>query len=182
MQEYYSTKEAAEITGASRQIIRVYTDTYKRFFSSEGAPAAGMPRKFTPDDLKLIRYIYESTTSGIGHNETIERLTAGALADFAWQPPETSATIDSGERFAQSADESTTDLVPVASLRAAQALMEDARRREAEQAAQVAALAEQVQSLTLELGKAQGELAAVKANRYRAPKWVRAIFGGRESE
>ena len=182
MQTYYSTKEAAELTGASRQIIRTYTATYARYFSSEGAPAAGMPRKFTPDDLKLIRYIYESTTSGIGHSETIERLAAGALTDFPWQPPETSPIIDSGERFAHSADESATDLVPLASLRATQALMEDARRREAEQAAQVAALAEQVQSLTLELGKAQGELAAVKANRYRAPQWVRSIFGGRAGE
>lgn len=181
MQTYYSTKEAAELTGASRQIIRTYTATYARYFSSEGAPAAGMPRKFTPDDLKLIRYIYESTSAGIGHSETIERLAAGALTDFLWQPPETSPTIDSGERFAQDTGE-TMDLVPVASLRAAQALMQDAQRREAEQAAQVAALAEQVQTLTLELGKAQGELAAVKASRYRAPAWVRAIFGGRAGE
>ena len=181
MQTYYSTKEAAELTGASRQIIRTYTATYARYFSSEGAPAAGMPRKFTRDDLRLIRYIYESTTSGIGHTETLERLSAGALADFTWQPAETSPTIDSAERYDQDAAGSTA-LIPIERLQAAQALMEDARRREAEQAAQVAALAEQVQSLTLELGKAQGELAAVKANRYRAPQWVRSIFGGRAGE
>ncbi len=181
MQEYYSTKEAAEITGASRQIIRVYTEAYKRYFSSEGAPAAGMPRKFTPDDLRLIRYIYESTSAGIAHNEVLERLAAGALADFAWQPAEMASTIDSAEKYDQDSAENTA-LVPLSSLKAAQALMQDAQRREAEQAAQVAALQEQVQSLTLELGTAVGELQAVKSSRYRAPKWVRAIFGGRAGE
>ena len=117
MQEYYSTKEAAEQTGASRQIIRVYTESYRKYFSSEGAPAAGMPRKFTRDDLKLIRYIYESTTSGIGHTETIERLAAGELDTYAWQPPEEPTSA------AQSAIAPDSALVPYERLQAAQMLL-----------------------------------------------------------
>jgi DNA-binding transcriptional MerR regulator len=181
MPEYYSTKEAAELTGASRPIIRTYTQTYRRWFSSEGSPAAGMPRKFTHDDLRLIRFVYESTNSGIVHTETLARLEAGALETFAWQPSETAPTIDSDERF--DADPGgNTALIPIERLQAAQALMQDAQRREAEAAAQLVALQDEVQQLTLELGKAQGELLAVKASRYRAPAWVRSIFGGRSGE
>lgn len=180
MTEYYTTKEAAEITGASRQIIRTYTETYRRYFSAEGAPAQGMPRRFTRDDLRLIKYVHQSTALGLLRNEVSERLAAGEFANFDWEPPAISARSDYSERLAAESDESTA-LVPLERLQAAQALMQDAQRRESEAVAQVTALQEQVQALSLELGKAQGELSAVKGARYRAPAWVRAIFGGRES-
>ncbi len=177
MSEYYSTKEAADLTGASRQIIRTYTASYQRFFSTDGAPQPGQQRRFTRDDLRLIRYIYESTQSGVTHTEVAERVQAGALEQFAWQPPEPAA------QHAEPSPESAAGaLVPLERLQAAHALMQDAQRREQAAAEQVAALQAEVQRLSQALGRAEGEAATLKATRYRAPTWWRRLFGGREGE
>jgi DNA-binding transcriptional MerR regulator len=54
----YSTKRAAELTGASRQALRVYTARYSRYMSTEATPEHGGERRFTEADLKLMAYIY----------------------------------------------------------------------------------------------------------------------------
>jgi len=69
-------------------------------------------------------------------------------------------------------------LVPVERLVAAQALLQDAQRREAEAADQVQALQERLAALERELGMAQGELAGYKAAQRKPPAWWRALFGG----
>ena len=184
MSEYYSTKEAADLTGASRQIIRTYTASYQRFFSTDGAPQPGLQRRFTAADLRLIKYIYESTQTGITHTEVAERLAAGELEQFAWQAPESPPEPAQAAESAESA--TSTALVPLERLQAAHALMQDAQRREQAAAEQVAALQAEVQRLSQALGRAEGEAATlaatVKASRYHAPKWWRAIFGGRAAE
>ena len=180
MSEYYSTKEAAELTGASRQIIRTYTASYQRFFSTDGAPQPGQQRRFTSADLRLIRYIYESTQSGVTHTEVAERLQAGALEQFAWQAPEEPAASAQAAESAASA--TSTALVPLERLQAAHALMQDAQRREQAAAEQIATLQAEVQRLSQALGRAEGEAATLKASRYRAPTWWRRLFGGRQGE
>lgn len=174
MSAYYTTKQASELSGASRQVIRVYTTRYARWLSTEATPQPGMDRRFTADDLKLLAFIYQRTAAGETHEQVIERLQAGELEQFAWQPPEPAPEPQSADESASSA------LVPLERLQVAHALLQDAQRREAAAADQVAALQAEVQRLSLELGKAQGEAAALKASRYRAPAWWRALFGGRE--
>jgi DNA-binding transcriptional MerR regulator len=179
MKATYSTKEASEITGASRQIIRTYTTTYAQHFSTEGSPnQAGQPRSFTRDDLRLIRFIYEMTKQrGQNHSQVLERLRAGELDRFEWEPPN------------EDEDLLSTDLVPVERLLAARVLLEDAQRREHEATARAESqarelrlqakerereLQEQVNQLLRELGHKEGELAAIRASK---PKgfWTRLL-------
>lgn len=178
MADYYSTKEAAELTGASRQSIRIYTGTYQRHFSTEGAPAqAGQPRRFTAADLNLIRFIYTSTAEQkLTHEQVKDRLATGALEQFAWHPPEATESAE------QSEVPHSTALVPVERLQAAQALMLDAQRREREVAEHAQALQDRLIALERELGKAQGELSAYKTMLRKPPAWWARLFGGRQSE
>ena len=46
----YTTKDASELTGASKQALRVYTTRYKRYMSTEATPDAGAERRFTEGD------------------------------------------------------------------------------------------------------------------------------------
>ena len=138
----------------------------------------------------------------------LERLAAGDLDQFTWQPPVEPESTAQGAAAAESA---SSALVPIERLQAAHALMADAQRREEQAlaqvialqsevqrlsqalgkaegdaamaaAAQVAAVQSEVQRLTLELGKAQGEAATLKSSRYTAPRWWRAVFGGRQGD
>lgn len=184
MPEHYTTADAAKLTGASRQIIRTYTSTYQRFFSTEGSPETGQNRRFTAADLKLIRFIYERTSAGVKHDAVISALLAGELEQSTWQPPEEpAAQPDAAEPTAGAY------LVPIERLLSAQAqaaqaaaLLTDAQRREAEAIERERELQSEVQRLNLELGKAQGEAAALRATRYKAPAWWRNLFGGRSNE
>ena len=176
MSDYYTPKAASELTGASRQILRTYTQRYARYLSNDATPEAGQGRRFSDADLKVIAFVYQRTSAGETHEQVLERLAAGELEQFTWQAPAPDPTP-------QAPESTGSALVPFERLQTAHALMLDAQRREqllAEQtAAQVAILQAEVQRLTLALGRAEGEAATLKAARYRAPKWVRSIFGGR---
>jgi DNA-binding transcriptional MerR regulator len=183
----YSVKQAAEITEISRQSIRAYTGSYARWFSTEATPQQGGERRFTRADLKLIKFIFATVTRDkITHEQVQERLAAGALEAFDWEP-DTDAHRATSEPF----QHTNTSLVPVERLQAAQALMLDAQRREQEAIARAEEqarelreqaqqrereLLEQVNQLQRELGKTEGELATIRASK---PKgfWAR-LFGG----
>ena len=173
---YYTTSQASEITGASIQIIRAYTKLYARYFSTEATPEPGQARRFTAADLRLIKFAHQLSRQNITREQVAERLAAGELDRFDWQPPEPESEPE------QPSSEPSTALVPLERLQAAQALLRDAQSREQAAAEQVAALQAEVQRLAGELGKAQGELQGYKAAQYRAPKWWRTLFGGRASE
>ena len=177
MSAYYTTSQAATITGASLQTIRGYTKLYQRYFSTEATPESGQSRRFTPDDLRLIRYCLELAQQNLTRDQIADRLAAGDLSNFTWQPAQ-----QPPDATQEPAPSHSTALVPYERLQAAQVLMQDAQRREAEAAAQVATLQSEVQRLTLELGKAQGEAATLKSSRYSAPRWWRAVFGGRQGD
>ena len=173
---YYTTSQASEITGASIQIIRAYTKLYARYFSTEATPEPGQARRFTAADLRLIKFAHQLSRQNITREQVAERLAAGELDRFDWQPPEPESEPE------QPSSEPSTALVPLERLQAAQALLRDAQSREQAAAEQVAALQAEVQRLAGELGKAQGELQGYKAAQYRAQKWWRTLFGGRASE
>jgi DNA-binding transcriptional MerR regulator len=163
--EYYSTKDASALTGASRQVIRVYTDRYARYLSTEATPGPGRERRFTPTDLKLIAFIYTQTgQNGQTHDQIEAELNGGALEGFAWETPEHANVAP------ETPDSAMGALVPAERLQAALALLQDTQRRELQQGAEIARLQN-------ELGKAQGELAAYKSLRSR-PHWWKVLFGG----
>lgn len=177
MSAYYTTSQAATITGASLQTIRSYTKLYQRYFSTEATPESGQSRRFTSDDLRLIRFCLELANQNLTREQIAERLSAGELANFTWQP--TQQPLDATQEPAPS---SSTALVPYERLQTAQALMLDAQRREEQALDQVATLRAEVQRLSIELGKAQGEAATLRESRYTAPRWWRALFGGRQGD
>jgi len=177
MKDYYSTKEAAELIGASKQILRAYTGTYARYLSTEATPEPGGVRRFTEADVRLLAFVYQKTTGeNLTHEAVLEQLAEGALEQFTWQPeqPEPESTPESQ----QSAEAGM--LVPVAQYRAAEALLRDAQRRESDAQEREQALQEKINLLERELGQAQGELSATLANQRRAPAWWVALFGGKQ--
>ena len=174
MRATYSTKEASDITGASTATIRTYTTAYARYLSTEATPDPGKQRRFTAADLKLIAFAYQlGEREGATREQVLDRLAAGELDTYAWQPPEEPTSA------AQSAVAPDSALVPYERLQAAQVLLQDTQRREEQALEQVATLQSEVQRLSQELGRAQGEAATLKSSRYTAPRWWRAIFGGR---
>ena len=209
MRATYSTKEASDITGASTAAIRAYTAAYARYLSTEATPDPGKSRRFTSADLKLIAFVYQlGERENAKREQVLDRLAAGDLDQFTWQPP---VEPDSADQGAATTESASSALVPIERLQAAHALMADAQRREEQAleqvatlqsevqrlsqalgkaegeaamatAAQVATVQSEVQRLTLELGKAQGEAATLKSSRYTAPRWWRAVFGGRQGD
>lgn len=179
MKDAYTTKEAAELTGASRQIIRTYTERYRRWFSTDATPEPGQARRFTRADLALIGFIHTSTTSaGLTHEQVAEQLASGELERFEWQPERSEAQEQAEEAEASS----TALLVPYAQLRAAELLLHDAQRREGEAREETDTLRERLERLQLELGEARGELAAYKAMQPKRPRWWLWLFGGTQGE
>ena len=174
-QHYYSTKEASDVTGASKQIIRVYTVRYARYLSTEGTPEPGKPRRFTEDDLKLLAYVYQQTSAGnMTHEQVLDSLAQGALERFEWSAPTSSESASVDTESAQSAPNA---LIPIERFQAAQALLMDAQRREQEAREQAQALQDKVNQLERDLGKAQGALEAYQTVR-RRPRWWVVLFGG----
>jgi DNA-binding transcriptional MerR regulator len=177
----YTTKEASELTGASKQALRVYTTRYKQFMSPLATPDAGGERRFTEADLKYLAYVYQQTQSSKTHEEVLAALANGALDDFEWEPPKTTqnVTIDGGSVG--------TALVPIERLVAIQALLQaerEARQRDEDERQRLIdreqQLSARLEDLRQQLGEAQGELKAIKATRRKPPAWWVRIFGGGE--
>ena len=166
-----TTKQAADLTGISRQSLRVYTKRYSRFLSIDATPAHGEERKFTRDDLRTLRFVYDITSAGRPHDEAIDRLQAGDLEQWQWEPAEPAESAPGG---AGASEGESMALVPLQSLQLAQALATDAQRREQEAQRRADELAAENARLLLELGEARGKL----SNRYRPPTWWKALFGG----
>lgn len=166
----YSTKQVSELTSASPQVIRQYTGRYARYLSTEATPEPGQPRRFTEADVRLIAFVYQATRQGKSHDDIAAALESGALDSFTWEAP---ATAPQGSPEEAQADQAM--LVPVTQLRAAQALLEDARRREEAAQDTAESLRSRIEELQRQLGQKEGELTALKAQ--RAP-WWRRLFGG----
>lgn len=169
---YYLPKDAQALVGVSASTLRNYTRDFERWLTTE---ATTTPRRFSADDLKLFAFIRYRTAEKLDTIEKVQAaLDAGELDAFDWQPPAMATTATEG------VEDTGGALVPLESLRLAQSLLVEAQRREADAAGENAELRARIEALQKDLGRAEGELAAVKAGRYRAPRWWRAVFGGRE--
>lgn len=166
MPTLYSPKRVTDLLGISASALRIYVDKYARRLSTE---ATTTPRKFTEADLHALAFVVAGTREGKTHDQILATWEE-AYAAFEWDLPEEDGI----------AGETTTALVPVAALQAAQALMLDAQRRE-QKAHELAEsrereLQEQINQLLRELGHKEGELEALRAAR---PKgfWARLLGG-----
>ena len=83
MSASYTPKATSDITGASRQVLRVYTQRYARYLSTDATPAPGLERRFTEADLKVIAFVYQRTAAGETHEQVAERLSAGELEQLS---------------------------------------------------------------------------------------------------
>jgi DNA-binding transcriptional MerR regulator len=168
MADLLSPKRVCDTLGISQSALRIYTRTYARKLSTE---ATSNPRRFTQDDLHALAFVVASTTEGRTH----EQILAGwdeEYPSFDWEAPQNPT---------EATGETSTALVPMAALQAAQALMLDAKRREEEAREEAQArereLQEQINQLLRELGHKEGELAQLRASK---PKgfWARLLGGG----
>jgi DNA-binding transcriptional MerR regulator len=179
MSATYTTKQASELTGASKQAIRVYTQRYARYMSTEATPDAGSERRFTEADLKLMAYIYQQTQrGGQTHDKVLEALASGALDAFEWEPR------TSPQEGYIDAETTGTALVPIERLMATQALLQaqlEERQRLLERERE---LLDQVQRLQREVGKAEGKIESLeeqlKQPMQRPRSWWARLLGGGE--
>lgn len=162
MPTLYTPKAAAALLGVSPAALRKYAGIYARHLSTE---ATGTPRAFTVADMRLFAFVAHATAMGRTHSAIQESITGQGedFAAFSWDAPDD--TENAGEA-------PSTALVPVAQLQAAQALLQDAQRREADARAEAEAARERIATLERELGRAEGELAA-----RRRSLWAK-LFGG----
>ena len=173
-EDYYLPSQAQAICNISASTLRNYTRDFARWFTTE---ATTVPRKFTADDLRLIAFIRYRTQEKQERIDAVQAaLDAGAMDTFEWQAPQRPQPATAAQ------DSEAGVLVPLESLRLHQALLSESQRREEQAASEAAELRTRIEALQNELGRAQGELAAVKSSRYRAPRWWRALFGGRSVE
>lgn len=175
MPDFYTVAEAATLTGIARPTLRSYTPRYARYLSAEATPEQGVERSFTEADLRTLRFVFTITSSGKTHEQAMQALDAGALADFDWRPPDSAPQ--------QAAEPPVEHLVPASRLQAAELIVRDAQQREQQALERLTAAQEELQRLRQELGHAQGQLdgykAAQQASQYKAPAWWRSLFGGR---
>lgn len=175
----YTTRQAATRAAISPATVRLYAAKYKAHLSAGAKPPAGEPRLFTEADVRLLRFVYErTTTAGEPHSKVKEALATGELDRFDWQPKSEPETERRTVMLEPEDGEPETALVPVAQLRAVAALLEDARQREEEATSRAEELQSRLDATLLELGEARGKLS--ERRRYKAPAWLRALFGSSE--
>ena len=176
-EDYYFPKDVMSIIGISSSTLRNYTKDFERWLTTEATTA---PRKFTADDLRIFAFIRFRTQEKLERLDTVQAaLDDGALAAFDWQPP---PPTQRPQATTATQEGETGVLVPLESLRLHQALLSESQRREEQASTEAAELRTRIEALQNELGRAQGELAAVKSSRYHAPHWWRVLFGGRSAE
>lgn len=146
MADLYTPKRVCDHLGISASALRIYVDKYARKLSTE---ATTTPRKFTEADLHALAFVVASTKDGKTHDQVLATWEQ-EYPLFEWEATEqpTGATEDD-----------STALVPMSALKAAQALMLDAQRREEETREEARErereLQEHIRKLERDLGKAE---------------------------
>lgn len=178
----FSPSQVATMTNVSLAAVRSYCDRFGAYFSPGARPPKGSPREFTAEDVRLVAFIRERTKNGDSHALVMQAIAAGELAEFThWQSPTDpgAAEPESQPQTQPQGQAGVAGLMTGAQAQALQTLLDDYRRREetlqarTEQVATAAQqrereLHDQIAALQRELGKAEGELAALKQRR---PWW-----------
>lgn len=175
-QDSYSTSQASQATGVSKQALRAYSSKYRQWLSPDATPEPGKERKFTSDDLRLLRFVFVHTKTEKEPHATVQaRLAAGELNNFTWTPDEPQEGSEGAPETSGTSRTSTGALVPMAQVQALQVLLEDARRREQAALDREQAMQTRVVELERALGEAQGALR--ERPQRKRPAWLRALIG-----
>lgn len=152
----YPPKTAAKLANISVSSVKVYAGRFARYMSPGANPGHGITRNYSAADVRLLRFVGDLSRQAITQDEIAARLEAGALDDFDWMPPEDAAT--------EPQEAATGTQSALAVVQFMQGELQAARAREDALRLEVADLRERV-------GRAEGELAAVKR------PWYRRLFG-----
>lgn len=173
-QDTYSTAQAARLAGASKPAVRAYAAKYSAWLSPEATPEPGHERRFTVDDLRLLRFVFERTQAKDTHAVVLARIASGELDSFTWTPAEPQDAAEEPVDSTEGSRTAPSALMTQAQVQALKTLLEDAHRREQDAKERERELQEQLATLQHALGQAQGEL---EARKRRRPGWLRSLLG-----
>lgn len=91
MPSYYSPSQVADILQKSPTTVRRLTGTYSEFLSEEATPKPGQARRYTVEDVALLKMISDATDQRLAPETIRANLATVALpevaADLATLPP-----------------------------------------------------------------------------------------------
>jgi DNA-binding transcriptional MerR regulator len=155
------TSEIARLIAVSPASVRVYARKYAKWLSPTAVTVKGATRNYTEQDARLMGFVASLTAQGIPHGEIETRIEASEHEAFDLP--------SSSEPSPEQVQVEQTALAVL--IGQAQASV----KREAD-------LHDRIATLEREVGQAQGELTALKAQleadreRQRQP-WYRRLFG-----
>jgi DNA-binding transcriptional MerR regulator len=153
----YQPSQAAKVIGSSVASVRSYSIRFKDFLSPTATPPPGQARLFSPEDLRVLRFVKAATDGGATLDEVETRLRAGELAGFAWSPDEVA------QAEAHEAAQAQTALALPQVFGRLFAQMEEARRAEVEAARQREAdLVARLLEAERKIGQLEGQLEGMK--------------------
>lgn len=158
-------KKVCDTLGISQSALRIYCDKYKDFLDDD---AKKVPRKFTEADLRTLAFVVASTKGGKTHDQVLATWDEEFSA-FEWKPTVLPTDPTGGDSTALVAQNQTMH-----------AFLLDAQRREEQARDRERELLDKVNQLEHKLGKAEGELEAIKATKRKPPAWWVRLFGGGE--
>jgi DNA-binding transcriptional MerR regulator len=83
MPETFSPSRASKQTGVPMSTLRIWARQYSQFFSPDANPQPGSERRFTVQDVEVLKAISQLRANGLDATEIAERLRQGNI-----EPPE----------------------------------------------------------------------------------------------
>ena len=152
-----TTTDVAKLLEVTAPTIRSYTRKFGQHLSPEATPPAGHQRRFTADDVAVLRAAKSLLAEGLTYSQADERLGAVDLEEFRPVP-----TVDGTE---------ATAMVPASSVMLiVQPYVDQADQLRTERDQALA----KVEELQRQVGELSGRLQA-----RRPPRWWAWLFGER---
>ena len=109
---YYKPKEVAEALDVSPATLRRWSDLFAAALSEDAAPEeSGTRRRYSEDDLAVLRYAARLLADGHQLEEVVELLRMATPADLAPEPPE--ARQFQPERFSEPPGAAESEAEPI---------------------------------------------------------------------
>lgn len=177
----YTPAQAAKVLQMAASSIRNHCSNslFQPFFSASATPPAGQARQLTDQDLRVLRFIGQATNSGATLQAVADRLAAGELQAFDWQPAaeeEPAAPASAALVLAQALRSELEQYRQVEMER--NAAMIEAARELARAQATIDALTAEVARLEALLAD-KAELARLRAELERRQGFFARLFGAR---
>lgn len=162
-----TVNEAAKALSISKASVRNYVERYGVYLSETATPGPGLTRRFTNEDMALLKHVADKLKAGHNHEHILETIEAdiAALPDWA-------------EKAQQSESPVSDAIVPIEQYRALQVLAEDKAQREQVALDRVQELQDRVNQLNMDLGKAEGKAEQLEKENTRLGRaWWKKLIG-----